>query len=62
MQLILDCMKSISDKIISEALTYDDVLLVPGYSKVLPREVSITSKFSKNIPLNIPMFQLQWIL
>ena len=55
MQLILDCMKSISDKIISEALTYDDVLLVPGYSKVLPREVSITSKFSKNIPLNIPI-------
>ena len=48
-------MKSISDKIISEALTYDDVLLVPGYSKVLPREVNITSKFSKNIPLNIPI-------
>ncbi|MFL2610367.1 MAG: IMP dehydrogenase [Flavobacteriaceae bacterium] len=48
-------MKTISDKIISEALTYDDVLLVPGYSKVLPREVSIRSKFSKNIPLNIPI-------
>ena len=55
MQLISNCMKSISDKIISEALTYDDVLLVPGYSKVLPREVSIRSKFSKNIPLNIPI-------
>ena len=48
-------MKPISDKIISEALTYDDVLLVPGYSNVLPREVSIRSKFSKNIPLNIPI-------
>ena len=55
MQLISNCMKSTSDKIISEALTYDDVLLVPGYSKVLPREVSIRSKFSKNIPLNIPI-------
>ena len=55
MQLIPNCMKTISDKIISEALTYDDVLLVPGYSKVLPREVSIRSKFSKNIPLNIPI-------
>ena len=55
MQLISNCMKSISDKIIYEALTYDDVLLVPGYSKVLPRDVSIKSKFSKNIPLNIPI-------
>ena len=55
MQLISNCMKPISDKIISEALTYDDVLLVPGYSNVLPREVSIRSKFSKNIPLNIPI-------
>ena len=55
MQLISNCMKSISDKIISEALTYDDVLLVPGYSNVLPRDVIIRSKFSKNIPLNIPI-------
>ena len=55
MQLISNCMKPVPDKIISEALTYDDVLLVPGYSNVLPREVSIRSKFSKNIPLNIPI-------
>ena len=55
MQLIPNCMKPFSDKIISEALTYDDVLLVPGYSNVLPRDVSIRSKFSKNIPLNIPI-------
>ena len=44
-----------SEKIISQALTYDDVLLVPGYSNVLPREVNINSKFSKNISLNIPI-------
>ena len=43
------------NKFIGQGLTYDDVLLVPNYSEVLPREVSITSKFSKNIPLNIPI-------
>ena len=42
-------------KIISEGLTYDDVLLVPQYSEVLPREVSIRSFFSRNIPLNVPI-------
>jgi len=40
---------------IPEGLTYDDVLLVPGYSEVLPRDVDITSLFSKNIPLNAPL-------
>lgn len=35
--------------------TYDDVLLVPAYSEVLPREVNITSRFSKNVNLNIPI-------
>jgi IMP dehydrogenase len=44
-----------NNKIISEGLTYDDVLLVPNYSEVLPREVSIKSKFSKNITLNTPV-------
>lgn len=43
------------DKFIGEGLTYDDVLLVPAYSEVLPREVNIVSKFSRNIPLNTPM-------
>lgn len=43
------------DKIASEGLTFDDVLLVPAYSEVLPREVSIKSKFSRNIQLNIPI-------
>ena len=55
MQLIYDCMSSLQKKIISEALTYDDVLLVPGYSTVLPSEVKINSNFSKNISLNIPI-------
>jgi len=42
-------------KILGEGLTYDDVLLVPAYSEVLPREVNIQSKFSKNITLNVPI-------
>ncbi|MGB5941917.1 MAG: IMP dehydrogenase [Leeuwenhoekiella sp.] len=42
-------------KILGEGLTYDDVLLVPAYSEVLPREVQITSKFSRNISLNVPI-------
>jgi IMP dehydrogenase len=42
-------------KIIGEGLTYDDVLLVPNYSEVLPREVSIKTHFSKNITLNTPV-------
>lgn len=40
---------------ISEGLTYDDVLLVPGYSQVLPREVMLKSRFSKNIWVNTPV-------
>jgi len=43
------------DKFVGEGLTYDDVLLVPAYSEVLPRTVSIKSRFSRNITLNIPM-------
>lgn len=42
-------------KIVGEGLTYDDVLLIPNYSEVLPREVNIQSKFSKNITLNVPI-------
>lgn len=44
-----------SDKIVGEGLTYDDVLLVPAYSEVLPREVSTQSRFSRNIILNVPV-------
>ena len=49
MQLVINCMENLPNKIIFEALTYDDVLLVPGYSDILPRDVNISSKFSKNI-------------
>lgn len=55
MQLVINCMENLPNKIIFEALTYDDVLLVPGYSDILPRDVNISSKFSKNITLNIPI-------
>tara|TARA_B110000090_G_scaffold89922_1_gene101972 strand:+ start:293 stop:1771 length:1479 start_codon:yes stop_codon:yes gene_type:complete len=42
-------------KFIGEGLTYDDVLLIPAYSEILPRDVKITSKFSRNITLNTPI-------
>jgi len=48
-------MKNLSDKITSEALTFDDVLLVPGYSTVLPRDVDITTQLTRNIKLNAPI-------
>ncbi|MBR3491660.1 MAG: IMP dehydrogenase [Bacteroidales bacterium] len=44
-----------NEKIIGEGLTYDDVLLVPSYSNVLPRETSLKTKFSRHIDLNIPV-------
>ncbi len=44
-----------NNKILGEGLTYDDVLLVPAYSEVLPREVSIRTKFTRNISLNVPI-------
>ena len=44
-----------NSKIIGEGLTYDDVLLVPDYSEVLPSHVNISSQFSKNIRLNMPV-------
>ena len=42
-------------KILGEGLTYDDVLLVPAYSEILPREVDITTQFTRNIRINIPI-------
>ena len=42
-------------KIIGEGLTYDDVLLVPDYSEVLPSQVNVSSQFSRNIRLNMPI-------
>lgn len=43
------------NKILGEGLTYDDVLLVPAFSEVLPREVNIQSKFTRNITINVPV-------
>lgn len=48
-------MSFLSDKVINEGLTFDDVLLIPAYSEVLPREVDLTSMFSRNIILNTPI-------
>ena len=48
-------MSFIADKIIMEGLTFDDLLLVPAYSQVLPKNVDLTTQFSRNISLNIPM-------
>ncbi len=45
----------LANKFAPEGLTYDDVLLVPAYSEVLPREVSMTSYFTKNIKINSPI-------
>ena len=44
----------VADKIVMDGLTYDDVLLIPAYSEVLPKEVELKTKFSRNIELNIP--------
>ena len=44
-----------SKKIFGEGLTFDDVLLIPAYSEVLPRDVNTTTELTKNIKLNIPM-------
>ena len=48
-------MKDHQKKIVGEALTYDDVLLVPAYSNILPKDVDIKTRFSRNISLNIPI-------
>lgn len=48
-------MFSYNEKIIGEGLTYDDVLLVPAYSEIIPKEVTVKSRFSKNIDVNIPI-------
>src|SRR5574344_1022099 len=48
-------MSFVEERIALEGLTFDDVLLIPAYSEVLPREVNLHSRFSRNIPLNIPI-------
>lgn len=44
----------IADKIVMDGLTFDDVLLIPAYSEVLPKTVNLKSRFSRNIELNVP--------
>jgi IMP dehydrogenase len=48
-------MSQINSRIIGEGLTYDDVLLIPAFSEVLPRDVKISTQFSKNIRINAPI-------
>lgn len=48
-------MSNQSDKFIGEGLTYDDVLMVPSYSEILPRNVNISTQFTKGIKLNVPI-------
>lgn len=48
-------MSFIADKVKMDGLTYDDVLLIPAYSEVLPSQVSLKTKFSRNISLNVPI-------
>jgi IMP dehydrogenase len=47
-------MSFIADRVVMQGLTFDDVLLIPAYSEVLPREVDLTTKFSRNIELKVP--------
>ncbi|WP_416885977.1 IMP dehydrogenase, partial [Marinospirillum sp.] len=42
-------------RIVEEALTFDDVLLVPGYSEILPKDVSLKTRITRNVELNIPL-------
>ena len=44
----------IDDKIVMDGLTFDDVLLIPAYSEVLPKTVELKTRFSRNIELNVP--------
>lgn len=48
-------MSFIADRVKMDGLTFDDVLLIPAYSEVLPREVNLRTKFSRNITLNVPI-------
>lgn len=44
----------VTDKIVMDGLTFDDVLLIPAYSEVLPKSVELKTRFSRNIELNVP--------
>ena len=48
-------MSFIADRVKMDGLTFDDVLLIPAYSEVLPKDVNLQTKFSRNITLNVPL-------
>ena len=48
-------MSFIAERVKMEGLTFDDVLLIPAYSEVLPNNVNLKTKFSRNITLNVPL-------
>ena len=47
-------MSFITERIALEGLTFDDVLLIPAYSEVLPKEIDLRTRFTRNIHLNLP--------
>ena len=51
-------MSFIADKVVMDGLTYDDVLLIPAYSEVLPKTVELSTKFSRNIELKMAVSAL----
>ena len=55
METVKIAQKTAQAKFLGEALTFDDVLLVPSYSDVLPREVDISTQLTREIRLNIPI-------
>lgn len=48
-------MSFIADRVKMDGLTFDDVLLIPAYSEVLPSQVNLKTRFSRNITLNVPL-------
>ena len=48
-------MQNFSDKIVMEGLTFDDVLLIPARSEIIPRDVNVATRFTRDIPLSVPI-------
>ncbi len=48
-------MADLTEKFHTEGFTFDDVLVVPAYSEILPHEANVSSRFSRNITLNVPI-------
>src|SRR5690625_6097862 len=53
--LHMEIKKTATDKIITQGLTFDDVLVVPLYSEILPREVDISTQLTRDIRINVPI-------